>query len=101
MKTPSYVSFQANQRLIGLPAKNIIERNPEKTIYDIKRMIGREYSDNNLQKDMKFWPFKVINKSNQPLIQIDINEETNFFLPQQISAMIFAHLKKIAEEHTG
>ena len=48
MKTPSYVSFQANQRLIGLPAKNIIERNPEKTIYDIKRMIGREYSDNNL-----------------------------------------------------
>ena len=50
---------------------------------------------------MKLWLFKMINKSNQPLIQIDINGKTNIFLPQQISAMILEHLKKIVENFLG
>ncbi len=54
-----------------------------------------------IQKNMKLWPFKVKNKSNQPSIQIEINGKPHFYLPQQISGMILKHLKKIAEDYIG
>ena len=58
--TPSYVAFTAdNERLIGDAAKNQLTTNPENTVYDAKRLIGREYSDKNVQADAKTFPFKV------------------------------------------
>lgn len=59
--TPSYVAFTAEgERLIGDAAKNQLTTNPENTVFDAKRLIGREWSDATVQHDLKFFPFKVI-----------------------------------------
>ena len=58
--TPSYVAFtEDGERLIGDAAKNQLTANPENTIFDVKRMIGRTWDDEAVQKDIKFYPFKV------------------------------------------
>lgn len=59
--TPSYVAFTPEgERLVGDAAKNQLTSNPENTVFDVKRMIGREWSDSSIQHDIKFFPFKVI-----------------------------------------
>ena len=58
--TPSYVAFTESERLIGDAAKNQASRNPENTVFDAKRMIGRKYNDPSVQSDKKLWPFRVI-----------------------------------------
>ena len=69
--TPSYVAFSPEgERLIGDSAKSQVTINPENTIFDAKRLIGREFNDALVQKDMKTWPFKVVNKGGSPLIQV-------------------------------
>ena len=62
--TPSYVAFTEQERLIGDAAKTMSTRNPENTIYDSKRLIGRNYSDSSVQDDIKLWPFNVIKGDN-------------------------------------
>ena len=58
--TPSYVAFTSEgERLIGDAAKNQLTSNPENTVFDAKRLIGRDWSDENVQKDIKTFPFKV------------------------------------------
>lgn len=58
--TPSYVAFtKEGERLIGDAAKNQLTTNPENTVFDAKRLIGRDWSDTNVQHDVKFFPFKV------------------------------------------
>ncbi len=101
--TPSYVYFDNQKRLIGDPAKNKIAKNAEKTVYDVKRLIGRNYSDPHVQNDMKLWPFKVEKDENidKPLISIELNGKPEKFYPQQISAMILSDLKNSAEEFLG
>ena len=57
--TPSYVAFTSEgERLIGDAAKNQLTSNPENTIFDVKRLIGREWTDPTVQNDVKFLPFK-------------------------------------------
>lgn len=58
--TPSYVAFTDTERLIGEAAKNQVARNPENTLFDAKRLIGRKFHDTVVQSDMKLWPFKVV-----------------------------------------
>ena len=67
--TPSYVAFADAERLIGDAAKNQASLNPENTVYDAKRLIGRRFTDATVQHDMKLWPFSVINKDGKPNIQ--------------------------------
>ena len=57
--TPSYVAFTDTERLIGDAAKNQCARNPENTVFDAKRLIGRKFQDAVVQSDIKLWPFKV------------------------------------------
>merc|ERR1712164_158674 len=57
--TPSYVAFTETERLIGDSAKNQVARNPKNTVFDAKRLIGRKFGDQVVQKDIKLWPFKV------------------------------------------
>jgi len=77
--TPSYVSFTETERLIGIAAKNIASSNPENTVYDAKRMIGRDYNDEKIQEDIKHYSFKVINHNNKPKISVKYkNEKKNF-----------------------
>jgi len=100
--TPSYVAFTAdNERLIGDAAKNQLTTNPENTVFDAKRLIGREYSDKNVQADAKHFPFKVINKSNKPQIEVTVGGEQKSFAPEEISAMVLSKMKEVAEAYLG
>ena len=58
--TPSYVAFTKDERLIGNSAKNQVNSNPTNTVFDAKRLIGRKFTDETVQKDIKHFPFKVI-----------------------------------------
>ncbi len=99
--TPSYVGFTETERLIGDSAKNQVNSNPLNTIYDAKRLIGRNFKDSVIQEDMKHWPFKVINKNGKPIFQVEFKNETTLFSPEQISSMILTNMKNIAEEYLG
>ena len=71
--TPSYVAFTDEERLVGDAAKNQFAANPHRTIFDIKRLIGRKFEDKDVQSDMKHFPFKVINKNGQPRVDVDVS----------------------------
>ena len=72
--TPSYVAFTDSERLVGEAAKSQVSMNPINTIFDAKRLIGREFADPAVQKDMKTWPFKIIKgPNNKP--QIEVTDE--------------------------
>lgn len=94
--TPSYVAFtkQNGERLIGDSAKNQLTSNPENTIFDIKRLIGREWNDETVQKDLKYYPFQVVDQSGKPHVKVTIKHNDNkTFSPEEISAMILTKMK--------
>ena len=99
--TPSYVGFNDVERLIGDAAKNAANQNPQNTIYDAKRLIGREYNDSSLQDDMKSLSYTIVNDNNSPKIQVEYKGEEKQFTPEQISAMILTRLKENAEGYLG
>jgi L1 cell adhesion molecule like protein len=100
--TPSYVAFTDTERLIGDAAKSQVALNPENTVFDSKRLIGRKFSDPVVQEDMKHWPFKVVRKDDdKPHIQISFKGETKTFAPEEISAMVLVKMKETAEAYVG
>lgn len=99
--TPSYVAWDGDDRLIGDAAKNQATINPERTVFDIKRLIGRQFNDKTVQRDMKMWPFHVVDKANKPFIRINIKGEDKEFSPEEISAMILGKMRTIAESYLG
>nr|BAJ93696.1 predicted protein [Hordeum vulgare subsp. vulgare] len=100
--TPSYVAFTAEgERLIGDAAKNQLTSNPENTVFDAKRLIGREFSDPSVQQDIKHFPFKVVEKNSKPAIQISTGKEQKIFTPEEISAMVLGKMREIAEAYLG
>ncbi|XP_029108522.1 endoplasmic reticulum chaperone BiP-like [Scleropages formosus] len=100
--TPSYVAFTAKgERLIGAGAKNQLTSNPENTIFDAKRLIGRAWSDASVQQDIKYLPFKVIEKKSKPHIQVEIGGQMKTFTPEEISAMVLSKMKETAEAYLG
>ena len=91
--TPSYVAFTDTERIIGDGAKNQASKNPTNTIYDAKRLIGRNFDDNALQTDIKQFPFKVIDGgNNKPLITAEYRGETKKYRPEEISSIDFVLL---------
>ena len=101
--TPSWVSFTEKETLIGYAAKNKSISNLKNTIYCVKRIIGRNFSDPIVQNDIKLFPFKVIknSKTDKPLIQIANKNGKKDYYPEQISSMILKHVKKYSEEFLG
>lgn len=100
--TPSYVSFDECERLIGDAAKSQASLNPSNTIFDAKRLIGRKFTDSMVQEDMKHWPFKVIAGPNdKPLIEVKYMGETKQFSAEEISSMVLYKMKEIAENYLG
>ena len=65
---------------VGDSAKNAFHSNPENTVFDAKRLIGRKFDDPEIQRDMKHWPFKVVNKSGKPSVQVKYRGETREFV---------------------
>jgi len=99
--TPSYVAFTDSERLIGDAAKNQVAMNPTNTIFDAKRLIGRQYQDSAVQADMKHWPFKVSNAGGKPRLEVEYKSEEKSFTPEEISAMVLTKMKETAESYLG
>ena len=99
--TPSYVAFTETERLIGDAAKNQVAMNPNNTIFDAKRLIGRKFDDQTVQRDIKFWPFTVINDNSKPKIQVDYKCETKTFSAEEVSSMVLTKMKETAEAYLG
>tara|TARA_B100001094_G_scaffold319650_1_gene364779 strand:- start:1231 stop:3150 length:1920 start_codon:yes stop_codon:yes gene_type:complete len=99
--TPSYVAFTDTERLIGDGAKNQSSMNPNNTVFDAKRLIGRSFDDKALQSDIKQFPFTVKDKSNKPIIEVEYKGEKKDYLPEEISSMVLIKMKEIAEAYIG
>jgi heat shock 70kDa protein 1/2/6/8 len=100
--TPSYVAFNDTERLIGDSAKNQASRNPKNTIFDAKRLIGRNVNDSNIKKDMKNWPFEIVSgDGGKPCVRVEYKNEKKVFQPEEISAMVLTKMKEIAENYLG
>ncbi|CAN1298140.1 Heat shock 70 kDa protein BIP1 [Linum perenne] len=100
--TPSWVGFTNSERLIGEAAKNQAPQNPERTIFDVKRLIGRRFEDSDVQKDMKHLPYKVVNKNGKPSVEVKIKDgEMKSFTLEEISAMVLTKMKETAEAFLG
>ncbi|KEH21523.1 heat shock cognate 70 kDa protein [Medicago truncatula] len=98
--TPSFVAFTDDQRLIGDAAKNQAATNPENTVFDAKRLIGRKFSDSVVQKDMMLWPFKVIAGVNdKPVIVVKYKGQEKHFCVEEISSMVLTKMREIAETY--
>ncbi len=97
--TPSMVAINKNdERLVGLLAKRQAVTNPENTLFSTKRLIGRDFTDAEVQEDIKLFPFKVAKADNGGIKAVMGGKE---FTPQEISAMILGKLKADAEEKLG
>ena len=99
--TPSYVAFTDTERLIGDAAKNQATNNPTRTVFDAKRLIGRKFSDKEVQRDTKMFPFKVVEKDSKPCIEVELKEGKKVFQAEEISAMILVKMKETAEAYLG
>ena len=95
--TPSYVAFTDNERIIGDGAKNQAASNPTNTIYDAKRLIGRDFNDPIVQSDIKLLSYDVVNKNNKIVISANDKE----YHPEEISSMVLVKMKEIAEAYIG
>jgi len=99
--TPSYVAFTDSERLIGDAAKNQTAMNPNNTVFDAKRLIGRNFNDPAVKADMKHWPFDVIPEGTKPKIQVEFKAETKTFWAEEISSMVLVKMKETAEAYLG
>jgi molecular chaperone DnaK (HSP70) len=100
--TPSYVSFDGNERYIGESAKDQLIFNVHNTLFDVKRLIGRKFSDPDVQNDIIHFPFVVKQGENDNIIiEVNYMNETKFFTPEEISAMILQRLRENAEKYVG
>ena len=100
--TPSYVAFTDSERMIGDAAKNQTAMNPQNTVFDAKRLIGRKFSEQQVQNDIRDWSFKVVaDSSDKPIIEVQSHGDTKQFTPEEISSMVLIKMKDIAESYLG
>ncbi|MFH1767174.1 MAG: molecular chaperone DnaK [Patescibacteria group bacterium] len=96
--TPSMVAIAKNgERLAGMPAKRQAVTNPKDTLFSIKRLIGRRFSDDEVQRDSETMPYEIVQRGDGVAIKMGDKEHT----PQEISAMLLQKLKSDAEEKIG
>jgi len=99
--TPSYVAFTDEEKLVGEAAKNQASVNPERTIFVIKRLIGRNFDDKEVQRDMKYLPYNIVSKSGKPYVNIKTSLGEKTLSPEEVSAMILVKMKEVAEAYLG
>lgn len=99
--TPSWVSFTNDERLIGQSAKSMANSNPKNTVYDAKRLIGRQFDDPVVQKEKEYFSYNVVSKNNKPHVQVQYKGEEKTFAPEEISAMVLTKMKETAESFIG
>jgi heat shock protein 5 len=101
--TPSWVAWtDEGERLVGEAAKYQSSNNPERTVFDIKRLIGRSFSDPTVDRDRKLLPYKIVNKDSKPYVQVtSAAGETKVYSAEEVSAMILGKMKLVAEAYLG
>jgi L1 cell adhesion molecule like protein len=99
--TPSFVAFTDTERLIGDAAKNQVAMNPQNTVFDAKRLIGRKFADAEVQADMKHFPFTVLDRAGKPVVEVEFKGEKKQFTPEEISSMILVKMRETAEAYLG
>lgn len=100
--TPSIVAFTENEKLVGKDAKRQMSRNPQNTVYETKRLIGRNYSDEIVQNDIKHYSFAVCEVGDdKPQIYVKYRDQDSLFYPEEISAMILDKLRQNASVYVG
>uniref|UniRef100_K7FSS4 Heat shock 70 kDa protein 1B-like n=1 Tax=Pelodiscus sinensis TaxID=13735 RepID=K7FSS4_PELSI len=99
--TPSYVAFTDTERLVGDPAKSQVALNPQNTVFDAKRLLGRTFEDPLVQLDMRHWPFRVVSDHGKLKVQVSFQGKERTFYPEEISAMVLAKMKQTAEAYLG
>ncbi|WP_296667809.1 MULTISPECIES: molecular chaperone DnaK [unclassified Treponema] len=98
--TPSIVGFTAKgERIVGQAAKNQAITNPKNTVYEVKRLIGKRYSD--LQEEIKRVPYEIVQKGENVAVVVTDNGQKKEYTPQEISAFILQKMKKTAEDYLG
>jgi len=99
---PSWVSFTAEERLVGEAAKSSAAQNVRNTVFDAKRIIGRPFDDPAVQRELKHYPFTVKDDGkNRPQIEAEFKGEMKQFYPEEISAMVLQKMRAIAESYLG
>jgi len=97
--TPSVVAFNDNDvRMVGQIAKRQAVTNPTRTLYAIKRLIGRKFTDQEVKRSIEISPFKIVEGAHGS-VSVDVNSKT--YRPAEISAMVLAKMKQTAEEYLG
>ena len=96
--TPSIVAYTEDEVLVGTSAKRQSVTNPTNTLYAIKRLIGRKFSDKHIQKDLNNLPYKIVKASNGDA-WVNVNDQE--LAPQQVSAEILRKIKEYAESYLG
>merc|ERR1711871_1238173 len=99
--TPSYVAFDGDERFIGDAAKNQAAINPTNTVFDVKRLIGREFKDDTVQKDIKLLPYDIKDKGGKPYVEVEVKGSRKQYSPEEVSAMILGKMREIAESFLG
>ena len=99
--TPSWVAFTDDGRLVGDSAKRQAAQNTKRTLFNVKRIIGRQFAE--CAEEVKIMPFKVKEdkSSGKPIIEVEVDDEPKDFTPEQISAMVLEKMKKTAEVALG
>ena len=75
--------------------------NPKNTIFDAKRLIGRDFNDPTVQSDIKLFPYSVVQDGNKPVISVQYKNEEKKFKPEEIASMVLTKMKTIAEDYLG
>ncbi|CAJ2657831.1 heat shock cognate 70 kDa protein-like [Trifolium pratense] len=100
--TPSFVAFTEEQRLVGDAAKNQAAANPQNTVFDAKRLIGRKFSDQVVRDDILLWPFKVVAGINdKPMITVNYKNQEKQLCAEEVSSMILTKMREISETYLG
>ena len=99
--TPSYVAFTDDEKLVGEAAKNQASLNPLRTIYVVKRLVGRKFEDKEVQRDMKYVPYKIVSRQGKPYVSVDTKDGERVLSPEEVSAMVLTKMKNVAEAYLG
>ena len=102
LTTPMFVAFDGNECHVGDAAKSQAFRNTTNTVFGVKRLIGRKFTDKCVEADRKHWPFKVVSgPKDTPLIEVEHMGETKQFTPEEISSEVVTKMKAVAEAYLG
>ena len=98
--TPFYVAWtDEGKHLIDDFAKYQATINSKNTVFDVKRLIGRKFSDESVQADKKWFPFKIVSKDDKPNIEVVLDGKARQYVPEEVSAMMLVKMKEMAEAY--